>query len=246
MIAIFGASHDDILYFENVLQNKNETKILERFPAYLGTLFNQDVIVVSDLTTSLVASLVTNQILNDYAIDLVINVGRCIGVEKKNNTGDIVISTHVIDGDVDLASEHIVTRFELPGFNNKIAVQKDIIEYMEKGIKKRPFVTYHRAVFVSTDNYSLENLTVLDKNGNYLKEDEEKIVFDHNSMGIILSCYLKGVPALAIKVIENKYDKERNIDTYLKVLQRYIDLGKAVAATIGDVGRNDILDKKGY
>ena len=37
-----------------------------------------------------------------------------------------------------------------------------------------------------------------------------------------------------------------NIDTYLKVLQRYIDLGKAVASTIGDVGRNDILDKKGY
>ena len=246
MIAIFGSSHDDILYFENVLQNKKETMILERFPAYIGTLFNQEVLVVSDLTTSLVASLATNQILNDYVIDLVINVGRCIGVEKKTTTGDVVISTNVIDGDVDLASENIVTRFELPGFEKKIAIQKDIIEYMEKGIKKRPFVTYHRALFVSTDNYSLENLTFLDKNGSYLKDEEEKIVFDHNAMGIILSAYLKGVPALAIKVIENKYDKERNIDTYLKVLQRYIDLGKAVAATIGDVGRNDILDKKGY
>ena len=246
MIAIFGSSHDDILYFENVLQNKKELTILERFPAYIGTLFNQDVLVVSDLTTSLIASLATNQILNDYAIDLVINVGRCIGTEKKSHTGDIVISTKVIDGDVDLASEHIVTRFEMPGFNKEITVQKDIIEYMEKGIKKRPFVTYHRATFVSTDNYSLDNLTFLDKNKDYFKDEGDLLVFDHNAMGIMLSCYLKSIPALAIKVIENKFDKERNIDTYLKVLQRYIDLGKAVASTIGDVGRNDILDKKGY
>ena len=246
MIAILGSSHDDILYFENVLQNKKELTLLERFTAYIGTLFNQDVLVVSNLTTSLVASSVTNQILNDYAIDLVINVGKCIGAEKKTVTGDVVISTNVFDGDVDLANENNVTRFEIPGFNSHISIQKDIIDYMEKGIKKRPFVTYHRAIFVSTDNFSLENLSFLHKNRSYFKEDEERLVFDHNSMGILLSCYIKSIPALSIKVIENKFDKERNIDTYLKVLQRYIDLGKAVASTIGDVGRNDILDKKGY
>ena len=175
-----------------------------------------------------------------------INVGRCIGVERKTNTGDVVVSTSIIDGDVDIASENNVTRFEMPGFNKTIEVQKDIIEYLEKGIKKRPFITYYRATFVSTDNFSMDNLTSLYKNRHFLKGDEDRMVFDHNSMGIILSCLLKSIPALSIKVIENKFDKEKNIDTYLKVLERYIDLGKAVAATIGDVGRNDILDKKGY
>ena len=247
MIAILGSSHDDILYFENVLQNKKETTILEHFPCYIGTLFNQDVIVVNDLTTSLVASIVTNQILNDYSIDLIINVGRCIGVEKKNKTGDIIISNNVIDGDVDLASENNVTRFELPHFNNILDIQKDIIDYMEKSMKKRPFVTCYRGTMISTDNYSLDNLTSLaSKRSYFISNDEERMAFDHNSMGIMISAYLKSIPALSIKVIENKYDKENNIDTYLKVLDRYIDLGKAVASTIGDIGRNDILDKKGY
>lgn len=246
MIAIIGSSHDDILYFENVLQNKEEISILEHYPAYIGTIFNQRVLIISDVTTSLVAASVTNQILNDYAIDLVINVGRCVGVDKKNHTGDIVISSSIVDGDVDIADENNVTRFEIPKFNNEINIQKDVVEYLEKGLKKRPFITYYRALIVSSDNFSKENLLNLNKSNLLLNRDEERMVYDHNSMGIVLSSHLKNIPVVVIKVIENRFDKPNNIDTYLKVLERYIDLGKAVAATIGDVGRNDILDKKGY
>lgn len=246
MIAIIGSCHDDILYFENVLQNKKEIQISEHYPAYVGTIFNQMVLIVSDITTSLVAASVTTQILNDYAIDLIINVGRCVGVDKKIKTGDIVISSSIVDGDVDIADENNVTRFEIPKFNNEITIQKDVIEYLEKGIKKRPFITYYRALFVSTDNYSKDNLLNLSHSNLPAGLEEEKMVYDHNSMGIILSAHLKSIPMVAIKVVENRFDKPNNIDTYLKVLERYIDLGKAVAATIGDVGRNDILDKKGY
>lgn len=246
MIVITGSTHDDILYFENVLANKKDIVLLDHFNAKIGTIFNQDVLVVRDLTSSLISSSVMNQILNDYHVDLVINVGRCIGVDKRTRTGDIVISMSVIDGDMDVSTENDVTRFEIPNFNYEYKVQNDIIEYLEKGVKKRPFITYYRALFVSTDNYSLENLTSLAAHQEAIRGDEERMVFDHNSMGINIACFLKGIPSLSIKVIENRFDKENNIDTYLTVLERYIDLGKAVASTIGDVGRNDILNEKGF
>ena len=117
MIVITGATHDDILYFENVLANKQELKILDHFKAKVGTIFNQDVLVIEDLTSSLLSSSVITQVLNDYHVDLLINVGRCIALDKKAKTGDIVISSNVIDGDIDVSTENDVTRFVLPNFN---------------------------------------------------------------------------------------------------------------------------------
>ena len=44
-----------------------------------------------------------------------------------------------------------------------------------------------------------------------------------------------------MKAIERPLEKEGNIENYLKVLDTYINLGKAVVSTIGDIGRADIL-----
>ena len=46
MIVIVGANHDDILYFDSVLANKREEAILGRYKISLGTLFNQEAIVM--------------------------------------------------------------------------------------------------------------------------------------------------------------------------------------------------------
>jgi adenosylhomocysteine nucleosidase len=245
MIAILGSSHDDILYFENVIMNKSETMILSRFKAYTGNIFNQEVIVVQDIYTSNLASIVTNQILNDYHIDLVINVGRCVSLDKANKSGDVVISNKIYDADIDFTTEQDVLRYQIPGYEKSFNVQHDVIQYLEKGIAKRPFVKYYQAAFLSTDDYSDERLESLNTNRMSFGI-EDKLVIDHNVVGVALASSLKGVPYIAIKVIENKYDKDHNVDTYLTVLTRYIDLGKAVASMIGDIGRNDILDKRGY
>ena len=70
---------------------------------------------------------------------------------------------------------------------------------------------------------------------------DEKIVVDHNSSGAALAATIKDVPFVSIKVVQNSLNENTKVEDYLKVLDRYIDLGKAVAATIGDIGRNDVL-----
>ena len=73
MIVIVGDTQDDVLYFETVLANRREEVILNRFTLHIGTLFSQEVIVLSGMNTSILASSVLTYILNNYYIDLVIN-----------------------------------------------------------------------------------------------------------------------------------------------------------------------------
>ena len=54
---------------------------------------------------------------------------------------------------------------------------------------------------------------------------------------------LKGVPFIAVKVAENNLSTANNLDSYVSVLDKYIDLGKAVISTINDISRSDILEE---
>ena len=64
MIVVIGASHDDILYFEKVLYNRREEVFLNRYVAYIGTVFNQELLVMGDQYGSILSSAVVSHILN--------------------------------------------------------------------------------------------------------------------------------------------------------------------------------------
>ncbi len=241
MIVVIGASHDDILYFEKVLYNKRDEVFLNRYTAHIGTVFNQELLVIGDQYGSILSSAVISHILNKYYIDLIICVGRCFGIDKRTKSGDIVISNSIIDVNADLSLVKNVGIGQIPGFQHEFKVQNDIINYLKKGVAKRSYVTSYDAVYLSSDNLAEETLKILNEHRNVYGITDERIVFDHNSAGVALAATLKDIPYVSIKVVQNLLDKEENIDDYLNVLEKYIDLGKSVVATIGDIGRNDIL-----
>lgn len=241
MIVVLGASHDDILFFDCVILNRKEELILNKFKASIGTIFNQEVLVISGLYSSALTSAVLTYILQKYYIDLVICVGRCFGLDKGVATGDIVISSSIIDTNIDLTSISNVGLGEIPGFKREYKVQNDIITYLKKGVAKRTYVTSYNAYFLSTDNLSEEATRLIYQRKNVFGISDEKIVVDHNSSGAAIAANIKDVPFVSIKVVQNSLNENTKVDDYLKVLERYIDLGKAVAATIGDIGRKDIL-----
>ena len=95
--------------------------------------------------------------------------------------------------------------------------------------------------YLVEDNLTGETLKTLSERREIFGITDEKIVVDHNSSGMAIAATLRDVPYVSIKVVQNQIDDEEKIDNYLKVLDKYIDLGKAVTATIGDIGRNDVL-----
>ena len=242
MIVIVGETHDDILYFESVLANKREETILNRYKISIGTVFSQEAIVVHELFTSILASAVLMHILSNYYIDLVISVGRCMSVSKEIKNGDIVISSKIIDANVDLTMFNDVAMAQIPGFNREFIVQDDIINYLSQGLERRTSVDYHHAVYLSTDNMSKEMCNTLIERKHVLALENELLVIDQNSSGVAVASSLKGVPFIVIKVAENDLAVANNLESYSKVLERYIDLGKAVMSTVNDIGRSDILE----
>ena len=242
MIVIVGETHDDILYFDSVLANRREETLLNRYKISLGTIFSQEVLVVHELYTSILSSAVLMSILNDYYVDLVISVGRCMIVSDEIKNGDIVVSTKIIDANVDMTMFNDVAMGQIPGFEREFTVQNDIINYLSQGLNRRTSIDYHHAIFLSTDNMSKQMSDFLKERKNIFALENELLVIDQNSSGVAVASYLKSVPFIVIKVAENNLSVANNLESYSMVLSRYIDLGKAVISTINDIGRSDILE----
>ena len=240
MIAIVGAAHDDILFFESVMTDKRKEILFNRYEMTIGMIFNQEVLLVNGLYTSVLTSAAITQILSHYYINLVINVGKCISISDHYKDGDIVISTKVIDVNCDLTTVQNVEMGQIPGFDRSFVVQNDIINYMKMGFNKRTYAFSSEAIFLSSDNLANQTLDFLKERKSIFGE-KENLVLDSNSTGIALACKLFDVPFICVKVVERSFEKTSDIETYLKVLDCYINLGKAVVSTVGDIGRKDIL-----
>lgn len=242
MIVIVGETHDDILYFDSVLANRKTDVLLGKYEVSIGTLFSQDALIVHNLYTSTLSSAVMMYILEHYFVDLVIGVGRCMAVSPEVKNGDIVVSKKVIDVNVDLTMFDNVAMAQVPGFERDFVVQNDILNYLSQGLDRRIAANYYHAVYLSTDNMSEQMFNVLKERKTMFAMDNEIVVVDENAAGIALACTLKEVPYIFAKVAEHNLVQANNLETYVKVLSRYIDLGKAVIATINDIGRTDILE----
>ena len=242
MIVIVGETHDDILYFDSVIANRNESIILNRYKVSTGTIFSQDVLIVHECFTSVVSSAILMHIFNTYNVDLVISVGRCVSISEGIKDGDIIVSTKVIDVNVDLTMFNDVAMAQIPSFTRDFLVHDDIMMYLSQGLERRSSVDFHHAIYLSTDNMSQQMCEALKKRKSAFGLENELMVVDHNSSGIAVASYLKDVPFIAVKVAENALAEAKNLETYSNVLERYIDLGKAVIVTINEIGRSDILE----
>lgn len=240
MIAIVGSAHDDILYFESIMNGKKKEVIFDRFEVITGMIFNQEALLLCDLYTSVLSASLINYILNQYYISLIICVGKCISISDTLKDGDIIISNRVVDVNCDLTTVQNVGLGQIPGFDRIFTVQNDVITYMLQGVNKRTYASSTLGTFLSSDNLSDDTLRFL-KEKKMIFGENSNLVFDSNSAGVALSCILYDTPFLIVKVIERTLDKSSDVDTYLKVLDSYISLGKAVVSMIGDIGRKDIL-----
>ena len=130
MIVIVGDTQDDVLYFETVLANKREEILLNRFKVSIGTIFSQDVMVLNGMSTSILASGVLTHILDNYYIDLVINVRKCLSASDNAVAGNIALASEVIDVNVDLSIFRDVGMAQIPGFSREFQIQDDIYHYL--------------------------------------------------------------------------------------------------------------------
>lgn len=246
MILIVGNQHDDILYFESVMSNKKQELILGKYPVTVGTIFNQGVVLVDQVKTNYVSSALILHLIEKYFIFLIFNVGRCIAFTHDVKPSEIAISKRVVAGDVDQINEDDVKFGQIPGYEQVFLCQDDVIGYLTDAFEKRTFSTLKVANYISTSvDYHRVNQVDHLKECEHLLGFANNVVFDNNSAGLALAADLKKVPFVSVKVIERYIDGEKNINTYLKALKEYTNIGKAVVTCIGDIGHNEVITEGG-
>lgn len=246
MIMIVGAQHDDILYFESVMTNKREETVLNKFKVTIGTIFNQAVLLVDQVKTNYLSSALTLYLVEKYFVILVLVVGRCVAYSHDFKPLQIAISRRVVSGDVDQVNEDNVKYGQIPGFEQVFDSDEDVISYIISAFEKRTFSTHKVANFVSTSiDYHNSNQIKQIQEFDHIMGFENNVVFDTNSSGVALACSMSKVPFVSIKVVERYIDQKSDVNTYLKAMKEYINVGKAVVTCIGDIGRNEIITEDG-
>ena len=243
MILIVGSQHDDILYFESVMSNKKTELILGQYTVTVGTIFNQGVVLVDQIKTNYVSSALILHLIEKYFIFLIFNVGRCVAYTHDIKPLEIALSQRIVAGDVDQINEDDVKFGQIPGFEQVFNCQKDVISYLSDAFEKRTYSKIKVSNYVST-SVEYHRASQVD----YLKECEHllgfssNIVLDTNSAGIALAASLKKVAFVSVKVVERYIDGTKDINTYLKALKEYTNVGKAVVTCIGDIGHNEVIE----
>lgn len=243
MILIMGSSHDDLLYFESIIKNKQDgLRILNKYPAMTGTIFNQNVILVHGIYTSYVSSAITSYIIREYRPVLTIMVGKCRSISDNLKVGDIAVSRNVICVDVNQGPITGSTRLgEIPGFAQNINQSVEIINTLNFTLDKLALTNHYESTYLCSNTVYITNEQMQTFRNDFTTLNlVGSIVTDSESGGAAIACSLFNIPFVSIKVVETSFDKQSKLTNYIQVIDRYAAVGKAVISFIGEIGRNDL------
>lgn len=242
MILIIGQTHDDILYFENIMHNKENEKLFNTIPLITGTIYNQDVCLAYNVYSNYISSLIITHLIRSKFVIFVVSVGKAKTYFDDLQVGDVVLSNSITLGDVDFTNENNCKLGQIPFLPEKYLTQSYLSQIFTQSFNKVLYKEPFKADFISLNKHikDVHQLNELVAN-NFVLGLEKEIVFDTESGGAAVACHLADVPYISIKVIESKIGEETSLDNYLKVLEKYIEVGKGVSIAISEIGRNDFV-----
>ena len=103
MYAIIGAMDQEI---EAILKMMDGVQIYQfnNQPFYQGLVNNKIIILVKSGIGKVASAMTTTQLLTNFSIEAIINIGTCGGIESKVEPLDLVIGQELVYGDVDLVA----------------------------------------------------------------------------------------------------------------------------------------------
>lgn len=101
MYAIIGAMDQEI---EAILKMMDGVQIYQfnNQPFYQGLVNNKIIILVKSGIGKVASAMTTTQLLTNFSIEAIINIGTCGGIETKVEPLDLIIGQELVYGDVDL------------------------------------------------------------------------------------------------------------------------------------------------
>jgi adenosylhomocysteine nucleosidase len=101
MYAIIGAMDQEI---EAILKMMDGVQIYQfnNQPFYQGLVNNKIIILVKSGIGKVASAMTTTQLLTNFSVEAIINIGTCGGIETKVEPLDLIVGQELVYGDVDL------------------------------------------------------------------------------------------------------------------------------------------------
>jgi len=244
MIVLLGATRDDILYYETVLKNKiNCLPEFEKFPVVQGTIFNQNVTICYGATTSYLTGALTEALIRDYNPMVVLQLGKCKSLTDDWKNGDIAISNEYYAMDVDQCEYKNVKLAQIPEMEIRYQTHIDVLHIMNASFDKFVIGNVFNATYLSSNAVprSMDDVSSLYQNG-LIFGVNSRVVVDTDAYASLLPCVLHKIPFIAIKAVDSKVSETSGVTNFVKTLDTYSKIGRAVVSFIGEIGRRDLKE----
>lgn len=243
MILIIGSNRDDVLYFENLVKDAHEEVILKRYHATIGTIANQNVIVLQDVYTSMVSSMLTSYIIDKYLVLMVFVVGRCEALSSFLTYGDVAVSDNVVFGDVDMVARVKGSELgQIPGYPTVLPVNTALLNNMNNALENVIGSNHYNSTFISSSFFRMNKEAIpLARNNGRIAALNKHVVLDGETGGVALACIEHDIPFISVKVVEAIAGEYTSLDNYIMVLDKFALVGKAIARCIEEIHRQDVI-----
>ena len=148
MIGIIVAEEKELIEVKKIMNDIEEKQIYEKI-FYIGSIENKLVVVVKSNVGKVNSARVCQMMIDNFDIDLVINVGTAGSVDNRLDIGDVVVGEKLVQYDFDVTpfgrklgeieniGEYIEVKKELLNLFNDINVQIGCIASGDKFIVNR-------------------------------------------------------------------------------------------------------------
>lgn len=207
VIGVIGAMDEEVSRLKEKMQvEKIEKKAGMEF--FQGNLAGKDVVIVKSGIGKVNAGICTQILVDDFAVEAVINTGVAGSLKNEINIGDIVLSSDALQHDMDATGfgyEHgVIPRMDQSTFvadQKLITIAKKVNEEVNSEIG-----TFVGRV-VSGDQFISDKAKkewIVDKFAGYCTEME--------GAAIAQAAYLNKIPFLIIRAISDKADNSAEMD----------------------------------
>ena len=204
MIGIIVAEEKELKSVLNIMYNVDEINLYEK-SFYKGYIRNTKVILVKSNVGKVNAARVTQMLIDNFDVNLVINVGTAGSLDNKLDIGDIVVASKLVQYDFD------VTPFgrklgEIENIGEYIEVDKSLLEIFNG-------LNVHFGCIATGDKFIVDN-----DEKKILKEYFNALCIEMEGASIAQVCKLDNIPFLVIRSITDKQDGSSKIefDTFLE------------------------------
>lgn len=213
MIGIICAEEKELIEIKKLMNNQKEKNIYEK-TFYIGNMENKEIVLVKCNVGKVNSARVCQMLIDNFNIELIINVGTAGSVDKSLDIGDVVVASELVQYDFD------VTPFgrklgEIENIGESIKVDNNLLSLFD-GINVR------KGIIASGDKFIVNN-----EEKNNIRNIFGALCIEMEGASIAQVCYLDKIPFLVIKSITDKLDGSSKVD-----FETFLEFSSKVVANI--------------